>query len=100
MISNAVKYNDKDISEILIGISESPIAYHFYVKDNGPGISVENHDKIFKIFEVLKSKDKFGVAGNGIGLATVKKLIESLGGTIKVESEIGNGSTFIFDIKK
>jgi signal transduction histidine kinase len=70
------------------------------IKDNGPGISPENHTKIFQIFTVLKSKDKFGVAGNGIGLVTVKKLIEALGGAITVESSVGEGATFIFDIKK
>ncbi len=100
LISNAVKYNDKEISEIVIGVDESSTAYHFYVQDNGPGISAENHAKIFKIFEVLNAKDKFGVSGNGIGLATVKKLIESLKGNIKVDSELGKGSKFIFDIKK
>ena len=46
--------------------------YKFYVEDNGPGIASSHHEQIFKIFEVATLKDKFGVTGNGIGLATVK----------------------------
>lgn len=100
LISNAVKYNDKEISEIIIGVNETVLAYQFYVQDNGPGISVEDHDKIFKIFEVLKAKDKFGIAGNGIGLATVKKLVESLGGQISIDKSFTKGTKFIFSLGK
>ncbi|MEO5569388.1 MAG: ATP-binding protein [Bacteroidia bacterium] len=100
LITNAIKYNDKEVAEIEIGVSENNGSYEFYVKDNGPGISPEHHDKIFKIFEIIAAKDKFGQRGNGIGLATVKKMIERQGGSIRVESEKGAGTKFIFTIKK
>ena len=100
LIANAIKYNDKNVVEIEIGIKELPSQYKFYVQDNGPGIPLTHQDQIFKIFEVATLKDKFGLTGNGIGLATVKNLVEKSGGTIKVQSELGKGSKFIFTLDK
>ena len=100
LITNSIKYNDKENVQIEIGVSELKNCYQFYVKDNGQGIDLEYQNKIFEIFEIFSSKDKFGKKGNGIGLATVKKIIEKSGGTIKVESEIGKGSKFIFTLEK
>lgn len=100
LIANAIKYNDKKAVKIEIGVKEDDSKYKFYVQDNGPGIALVHHEQIFKIFEVVTLKDKFGLSGNGIGLATVKNLVEKSGGTIKVQSELGKGSKFIFTIKK
>ncbi|MBC8315212.1 MAG: GAF domain-containing protein [Bacteroidales bacterium] len=100
LVANAIKYNDKKQSRVEIGVSESDTHYKFYVQDNGPGIVEEHQEKIFKIFEVLKASDKFGQSGNGIGLATVKKMVEKSGGSINVESETGTGSKFIFTLEK
>ena len=74
--------------------------YNFYVQDNGPGIEFKHHKQIFKIFEVASLKDKFGLSGNGIGLATVKNLVKKSGGQVKIQSEIGKGAKFIFSISK
>ena len=100
LVTNAIKYNDKDIVEIEIGISESDSQYIFYVQDNGPGIEINFQDKIFRIFEIVAAKDKFGQTGNGIGLATVKKIVEKSGGSINVQSELEKGAKFIFTIEK
>lgn len=100
LMANAVKYNDKEITEIKLGISETDKYYEFFIQDNGPGIAKKNQEKIFKVFEVLSASDKYGRSGNGIGLATVKKLVEKLGGDIKVESKLGEGSKFTFTIEK
>ncbi len=100
LVSNAVKYNDKNHTCIEIGVWEDPDSYQFYVRDNGPGISREHQVRIFEIFKTLDSTDKYGKKGNGIGLATVKKIIGKMGGTIRVESEPPNGSTFSFNIEK
>lgn len=100
LVTNAIKYNDKKIIEIEIGVSENDAYYEFYVKDNGIGIALDNQKKIFNIFEITAIKDKFGHYGNGIGLATVKKIVEKSGGTIRVESVLGKGSKFIFTLEK
>ena len=91
---------DKDSIRIEIGASESDTHYNFYVQDNGPGIPKDKQEQIFKIFKINANHDRFGKTGNGIGLATVKKIIEKSAGSIHVESEIGMGAKFIFTLKK
>ena len=99
LISNAIKYNNKINTEIEIKVRENVgLQYEVIVIDNGPGIAKEHHGKIFQIFETLSNNDRFGNPGNGIGLATVKKLVENLGGKIHVESELEKGSSFVFTI--
>ncbi|MEQ9583430.1 MAG: ATP-binding protein, partial [Arenibacter sp.] len=100
LVTNANKYNDKAEVEIELGVSESDTHYIFHVADNGPGIDPNHQEKIFRIFEKLAAADKFGRPGNGIGLATVKKIVEKSGGAISVESELGKGSKFIFSLEK
>jgi signal transduction histidine kinase len=98
LVTNAVKYNDKQITIIDIGLMQRNNHYECFVKDNGPGIAENYLERIFVIFEVLTLRDRFGNHGHGIGLATVKKLIEKLNGTIRVESEPGRGACFNFTI--
>lgn len=98
LILNAVKYNNKPITEIEIGIAGTGSQYEFYLKDNGPGILPEHYKKIFTIFEVVSSEDRFGNRGNGIGLATVKRLIDQMGGNIEVRTETGKGACFYFNL--
>lgn len=100
LIANGIKYNEKKEVAIEIGFKDAENFYEFYVGDNGPGIREENQQKIFAIFEVLATEDRFGNKGNGIGLSTVKKLVEGLGGEITVDSEIGKGTKFNFTISK
>ncbi|NBU80328.1 MAG: sensor histidine kinase, partial [Flavobacteriaceae bacterium] len=54
----------------------------------------------FNLFQIASAEDQFGNKGNGIGLATVKKIIEKLGGKIHVKSEEGQGAEFHFSISK
>ena len=100
LISNAIKYNDKEIAEIEFGAFEKDKEYEFYVKDNGRGIPIQSYEKIFELFYVLSVKDKDGNFGTGIGLATVKRIVNALGGTITVDSEMGIETTFTFTCKK
>lgn len=100
LITNAIKYNDKENPEINLKIEEGKDDYTLAVKDNGPGIPEEMHQDIFEIFKVAVSKDRNGQKGSGIGLATVKKLVSALGGDITVESAPGDGTSFIFTLKK
>ena len=100
LVSNAIKYNDKKLVEIELDVNEDTDNYEFHLKDNGPGIAKEDQSKIFQIFKTLDKIDKFGNTGNGIGLATVKKIIEKNGGSIRVESDSSFGCTFIFSFAK
>lgn len=100
LIANGIKYNDKEEVVIEIGFTDLEHFYRFSVSDNGPGIKEENQKKIFGIFEILTNEDRFGNKGNGIGLSTVKKLVEGLGGEISVNSEMKKGTRFDFTINK
>ena len=100
LFSNSLKYSNKKIAEIELNVSENSSHYLFIVKDNGPGISKKNQTTIFNLFQIASAEDQFGNKGNGIGLATVKKIIEKLGGKIHVESEEGQGAEFHFSISK
>jgi signal transduction histidine kinase len=66
----------------------------FTIVDNGPGIEPRFHQRIFEMFQTLQPRDQ--VEGSGIGLALVKKLVESRGGTVEVQSSPGAGATFSF----
>jgi PAS domain S-box-containing protein len=94
LISNAIKYNDKKDGIVRILCNEKENGYEFSIEDNGPGIPVEFHEKIFVIFQTLQSRDKF--ESTGIGLTIVKRILEDRGGSIRVESVEGQGSKFIF----
>ena len=100
LISNALKYNTKEIRKVDVGFSKNEEYYFFEVKDNGQGIPKEKFREIFDLFTTLDTADREGNTGSGIGLATVKKLIESMGGTISLDSKPGEGSNFKFRIKR
>jgi K+-sensing histidine kinase KdpD len=100
LVTNAIKYNDKKHIEIEIGVSASNNHYNFYVQDNGPGIPLEHQENIFNIFTTLTNSDRFGRSGSGIGLASVKKIVDLGGGVVKVYSELKKGAKFIFTLEK
>lgn len=95
LISNSIKHGDKETTELSVDLIDEDEKYlTFKVKDNGPGIPKEFHQKIFNIFQTLKPRDQ--VEGSGMGLAIVKKHIEIAGGEIKVDSDKGEGCMFTF----
>lgn len=98
LVSNSIKFMNKDKGIIQVGVLEKEGMYEFFVKDNGPGIDKVNYEKIFKIFQTLSSKDE--VDSTGIGLTIVKKIIELNGGEIWLESELGESTTVYFTIPK
>lgn len=100
LVANAIKYSDTEKIQIEIVIIEELDFYTITVTDNGIGISKENQKNIFDLFTIINSVDRFGVKGTGIGLATVKKLVEDRGGTISVQSKVGKGSKFIFTLAR
>jgi len=100
LISNGLKYNKKKIRKINVRFKETENFYEFEVIDNGEGFLVEDSSKIFELFKTLETTDREGNPGSGIGLATVKKLVNSMGGDIKAESSPEIGSNFKFTIKR
>jgi signal transduction histidine kinase len=95
LINNAIKHHDKQQGEVVISCGGSGNAVEFCVRDDGPGIAPEFHDRIFKLFQTLKRRDE--VEGSGMGLAVVKKLVEQQNGSITVRSEgDGTGAAFRF----
>lgn len=94
LISNSIKYNNKDAGIIKIRYFAYPQHFEFKVEDNGCGIKSEYFEKIFGIFQTLLPKDKN--ESTGIGLTIVKKIIEQQQGEVKIESDYGVGSTFTF----
>jgi light-regulated signal transduction histidine kinase (bacteriophytochrome) len=93
LITNAVKHNTNPQPEVHVSCRDDGPHFELSVRDNGPGIDPRYHDKIFVIFQMLESRDKTN--GTGIGLALVKKNVESVGGSVRVESEPGHGATFL-----
>ena len=100
LLTNAVRYNDKPNGIITVLFKEDESTYHFKITDNGMGIAAENLERIFERAVTLNSTDRFNKKGNGLGLYTVKMLIDKLSGNIYAESRLGEGSVFIFTIKK
>lgn len=96
LISNAVKFIDKEKGIISVDCQEDKRYYEFSIEDNGIGIQEKYHEKIFKIFQTLnKSKES-----TGIGLSIVKKIVNLYQGDIWLESKPNIGTKFIFTLKK
>lgn len=96
LIDNALKYNDKTERSVEIFYHKNDTHHNFSVKDNGIGIPEDQQTQVFEIFKTVKN-DKIK-SSTGIGLSTVKNLVEKLNGQISVTSKLGEGSTFSFSI--
>lgn len=94
LIGNAIKHHPRDDGHIKISVENEKELYKFIVSDDGNGIDPKNRDKIFTIFQTLQSRDK--KENTGVGLSIVKKIVESEGGKISLDSELGKGATFSF----
>lgn len=92
LVGNAIKHGGS--GDVVLRSKDLGTHWEFSVQDHGPGIAAQYHDRIFGIFQTLSSRDQ--VEGTGIGLAIVKKIVESRGGKVSVESAPGEGSTFAF----
>jgi signal transduction histidine kinase len=97
LIGNALKFSIPGRApEIRVTIERLPQAWQFAVADNGIGIAPEYFERIFMVFQRLHTRSQY--EGNGIGLAICKKIVERHGGHIWVESEPGQGATFLFTL--
>jgi light-regulated signal transduction histidine kinase (bacteriophytochrome) len=97
LVGNAIKYRNEEPPRIHVSARRGErSAWVFSVRDNGMGIDPRYFEKIFGMFQRLHKREEF--AGTGIGLAICRKIVERLGGSISVESELGRGSTFRFTL--
>lgn len=97
LVENAIKFTE-DNGRIKVEVTGTYTAVRFSVSDTGIGIAEEKLDSIFEPFIQIDGSISRRYSGTGLGLALVKKLVEMHGGSICVESEIGKGSNFIFEI--
>ncbi len=98
LISNGIKYNNSRTPKVILSHRMDSKNHVFSVIDNGIGISKSYHKQIFQMFNRLHTKEEY--PGTGIGLALCKKIIDSLGGEIWLESAPGRGTTFFFSLPK
>ena len=98
LITNAIKFHDKEPPKIHISAEDSGKEWLFCVRDNGIGIDRENQEKIFNVFNRLHTREEY--EGTGIGLSIAKRIVNRHGGQIWVESEPGKGANFYFTIPK
>ena len=103
LLSNAVKFTPKNgdikFSVEIKSETEETISIVTTVKDNGIGISEEHKTRLFRSFEQADSGTSRKFGGTGLGLAITKSIIELMGGSVSVESELGKGSTFSFTLE-
>jgi light-regulated signal transduction histidine kinase (bacteriophytochrome) len=102
LIENAIKFKRKtpgsEFPKIHIACTKQDNMYRFSVADNGIGIEMQYHDRVFSVFQRLHSARDY--AGTGIGLSICKRIVERHGGTIWFESVANEGTTFYFTIPK
>lgn len=91
LLTNAVKHHHQGGGELEVGYEENDAFYTFWVKDDGPGISEQNQDRVFDSFRRFST-----IQGDGLGLALVEKAVETVGGEVWLQSRPGEGSVFFF----
>jgi len=98
LIGNAIKYRGTTPPQIAVTARDVGSAWEFSIRDNGIGVDPAYAERIFEVFQRLHGRDQY--QGTGIGLALCKKIADSHGGRIWVESSLGSGATFLFTIPK
>ncbi|MBN2867269.1 MAG: ATP-binding protein, partial [Flavobacteriaceae bacterium] len=100
LVDNAIKYNTKTQPLVILDYNEGETHHHFTISDNGSGITIKKKESLFELFNTAHDADKYGNKGTGIGLYTVKTLVEKLGGEVSLTSKIDEGTTFTFSVEK
>lgn len=100
ILSNAVKYGDKEHPIILIEAVDEADGIKVQISDNGKGISKDDLHQIFDVFYRADESRNKEIGGTGLGLAIAKQLVEAHGGTITATSVVGVGTTICFTLKE
>jgi len=98
LIDNSIKHHHRVDGHIEIGMNEAKDFYEFFVKDDGPGIEPKYYSRIFQLFQTLQPRDT--LESSGVGLSIAKKIVESHGGKILVDSVKNKGTRFQFSWHK
>lgn len=99
LIGNALKYSSgREKIEIEVGSVENKDSIEFIIKDNGVGFDMRHYNKLFGVFKRLHENEEF--PGTGIGLANVDQILKKHGGSVRAESEVDKGATFIITLPK
>jgi hypothetical protein len=94
LISNAIKYHDKTNGWVRVDVEQNSENLKLRISDNGRGIAEDQQQAIFDLFYRINKTDAQRHDSSGVGLAIVKRLVGDLGGSIRVRSELGQGSVF------
>ena len=102
LVNNAIKFTER--GEVLLSLNlveqqDDDVTLRFSVRDTGIGLTAEQQDKLFTSFSQADTSTTRKYGGTGLGLAISKQLVELMGGTIGVESQLGHGSNFYFTVK-
>jgi hypothetical protein len=102
LVGNAVKFTDHgevELAVLLQGLSDEAATLSFSVRDTGMGISPEHQQSIFERFTQVDGTSSRKHGGTGLGLTISRQIVEAMGGDLRVESELGLGSTFSFSVR-
>ncbi len=99
LVANAIKFTDQGFVKILVEKGTKKDLLNFIIEDSGIGIPLDKRDKLFEPFSQIDDGSSRRYGGTGLGLTICKKLLEILGGKIRVESRLGEGSIFSFNLR-
>ncbi|HEY6877209.1 MAG TPA: ATP-binding protein, partial [Polyangiales bacterium] len=97
LTDNAIKYSEPG-GTVTVRAVRSGLSCAFSVKDRGIGIARENFERIFESFEQVHKGNTRRYGGTGLGLSIARSLVRMHGGDIRVQSELGQGSTFTYEL--
>ncbi|MDW8074506.1 MAG: tetratricopeptide repeat-containing sensor histidine kinase [Bacteroidota bacterium] len=99
LISNAIKYTPLG-RNIYCSIEEQDECVRFAIRDEGPGLTIEEQQKLFQEFSRARSRDTGSEGGTGLGLSIVRRFVEAMGGSVGCNSILGHGSTFFVELPR
>jgi len=98
LLSNAIKFTDQGQVQLNVSVGDThkdgSVSVRFIVRDTGIGIDPAQHDQVFEAFQQLDGSTRRRFGGTGLGLVITRQLVQAMGGTIELDSALGEGSTF------